>query len=305
MGWKNTVNRALSRTVGYELRRLDAPAPASAPAKQRKRAVGRVGKGDRLVQSPVFVLCTLRSGSTLLRVLLDSHSQLCAPHEIHLRYISVNLDQKWSERSLKEMGLDQRGLEHLLWDRILHRELAGSGKQQVIDKTPNNVFMVDRLKECWPDARFIFLLRHPGAIARSRMDMNQKVTPEQNADLIRRYCEAIEDARERYDGITVRYEDVTTDPERETRRLCEFLGVPWEQQMLEYGKFDHGRFKSGLGDFKDKIKTGEVQAADQPPARDEIHPDLIAMCERWGYLEPTAASAATPPSASPTPPPAA
>ena len=116
----------------------------------------------------MFVICTLRSGSTLLRVLLDSHSQIRSPHELHLRYVSVHFDQKWSERSMKELGLDTRAAEYLLWDRLLHRELTASGKSIIADKTPNNVFIVDRLREAWPDARFIFLLRHPGAIARSR-----------------------------------------------------------------------------------------------------------------------------------------
>ena len=70
-------------------------------------------------------MCTLRSGSTLLRVLLDSHSQIHCPHEIHLRYLSVGLDAKWAERSMKEMGLDQERLAalHERWrvgDRITH-----------------------------------------------------------------------------------------------------------------------------------------------------------------------------------------
>ena len=162
----------------------------------------------------MFVICTLRSGSTLLRVLLDSHSQIRSPHELHLRYVSVHFDEKWSERSMAELGLDTKAAEYLLWDRLLHRELAASGKPIIADKTPNNVFIVDRLRECWPDARFIFLLRHPGAIARSRQNVRGEHADddEKNAALIRRYCEAVEHARQTYDGHTVRYEELTADP---------------------------------------------------------------------------------------------
>ena len=53
--------------------------------------------------------------------------------------------------------------------------------------------------------------------------------------------------------------------------------------MLEYGRFDHGRMKPGLGDWKAKIKSGEVQAAEPPPALDEIHPSLHELCVAWGY----------------------
>ena len=211
----------------------------------------------------MFVICTLRSGSTLLRVLLDSHSQIRSPHELHLRYVSVNFDQKWSERSMAELGLDQRAAEYLLWDRILHRELAASGKSIIADKTPNTVFIVDRLREAWPDARFIFLLRHPGAIARSRAAY--KGTDEGADELIVRYVEALDAARETYDGHTVRYEDLTADPERELRAICDFLGVPYEPTMLDYGQFDHGRYKSGLGDWNEKIKSGAIQQPEPPP----------------------------------------
>ena len=231
----------------------------------------------------MFVICTLRSGSTLLRVLLDSHSQIRSPHELHLRYVSVHFDQKWSERSMKELGLDTRAAEYLLWDRLLHRELTASRKSIIADKTPNNVFIVDRLREAWPDARFIFLLRHPGAIARSRQAVQGR--GRRTSVSRSRYCEALEAARQTYDGHTVRYEDLTADPERELRRICDFLGVDYEPTMLDYGQFDHGRYKFGLGDWNEKIKSGAIQPPEPPPPLEEIDPALREMCAKWGYLE--------------------
>ena len=269
MALKKTLNDALTRATGYQLQR------AGGGAAKRLRG------GDRLIQAPVFVICTLRSGSTLLRVLLDSHSQIRSPHELHLRYVSVHFDQKWSERSMKELGLDTRAADYLLWDRILHRELTASRKSIIADKTPNNVFIVDRLREAWPDARFIFLLRHPGAIARSR----EKYKGEGADELIIKYVEALEAARQTYDGHTVRYEDLTANPERELRKICDFLGVPYEATMLDYGQFDHGRYKSGLGDWNEKIKSGAIQPPEPPPPLDEIDPALREMCAKWGYLD--------------------
>ena len=269
MAWKKTLNDALTRATGYQLQRTGGG------------AAKRLHGGDRLIEAPVFVICTLRSGSTLLRVLLDSHSQIRSPHELHLRYVSVHFDQKWSERSMKELGLDTRAADYLLWDRLLHRELTASRKSIIADKTPNNVFIVDRLREAWPDARFIFLLRHPGAIARSR----QKYKGEGADELIIKYVEALEAARQTYDGHTVRYEDLTANPERELRKICDFLGVPYEATMLEYGQFDHGRYKSGLGDWNEKIKSGAIQPPEPPPPLDEIDPALREMCAKWGYLD--------------------
>jgi LPS sulfotransferase NodH len=275
---RRTVNAALSRATGYELRRVGGP---SAPTRGRR---GR-RPGDRLVRRPAFILCTLRSGSTLLRVILDSHSQLHAPHEIHLRYVSVSLDKQWSERSMKEMGLDETALRHLLWDRILDRELSTSGKPRLVTKTPNDVFIADAIRECWPDAQFVFLLRHPAMIARSRQAvLKPDADPERNVELIRGYCEALEAARSRFDGVTVRYEDLTSDPAPVVRRICAFLDVPFEPRMLDYGEFDHGRYKVGLGDWAEKIRMGRIQPPEPLPAEEDVPEPLREIAATWGYL---------------------
>jgi hypothetical protein len=267
------VNAALTRATGYQLSKA-RPAGGGRPA--------RPLTGDRLVEAPAFILSTLRSGSTLLRVLLDSHSQIHAPQELHLRYLDVSIKSKWAVTAMKEIGLDEEGLEYLLWDRVLHRELTQSGKRHLVNKTPNDVFIVDRIKECWPDARFIFLLRHPGAIVRSRQNLRPE--SDNSVETILRYGEALERARQAYTGLTVRYEEVTADPERETRRVCEFLGLRWEAGMIEYGQHDHGRYKAGLGDWAGKIRTGQVQPAEPPPPAHEIPAELHPLCVAWGYL---------------------
>ncbi len=165
--------------------------------------------GDRLVESPVFVMCSVRSGSTLLRVVLGSHSEICAPPELHLRHVGATVKKGYPLQSLEEIGLGPKRLTYLLWDRILHRELERTGKSVLVNKTPNDAFIVDRILECWPGARLMFLLRHPAAIARSRQAIRKQDTEERNIEMVLRYCEAVEQARRNYPGFTVRYEDLT------------------------------------------------------------------------------------------------
>lgn len=281
MKWVHRLNRVLARTTGFEVRRAWRPR-----AKQpRPQPVPPPEPGDRLVTAPTFILCSLRSGSTLLRVLLNSHPRIHSPQELHLRHVGVKFRSKWAAKAMRALRLDTPALEYLLWDRILHRELAKSGKELIVCKTPNDVFNADRIRECWPDARFIFLLRHPASIAASRASLwEREVDPERNADRIRRYCEALEAARQKYDGHTVRYEDLTSDPEGTTRRLCEFLGVEWDRGMLDYGRFDHGEFRAGLGDWKDKIRTGQIQPPRPMPSAEETPPALRNVAAAWGYL---------------------
>ena len=52
--------------------------------------------------------------------------------------------------------------------------------------------------------------------------------------------------------------------------------------MLEYGKQEHGRYKSGLGDWSENIKSGEVQKAKPPPP--ETPEPLRPIAAKWGYL---------------------
>jgi hypothetical protein len=268
----------MTRATGYELRKQGAE---SAARRRRRKTGGQ--KGDRLLVAPAFVMCSVRSGSTLLRVLLDSHSKIHSPQELHLRDLAVKIKTDYATKALGEIGLDDEQMRFLLWDRLLQRELAAAGKEILVNKTPNDVFVADLIARCWTDARFIYLLRHPGAGARARQDTRPQDTPERNARMVLRYGNAIESARVAHPGVTVRYEELTAEPRAATKRLCAFLGVPWEAGMLDYGRFDHGRMKPGLGDWKAKIKSGEVQAADPPPPPEEIHPSLHELCVAWGY----------------------
>jgi hypothetical protein len=277
----------LTRTVGYQLTKAQAPGTAAAPAaKPRSTAPApRLAAGDRLVPAPVFLLSSVRSGSTLTRVILDTHSQIHAPHELHLRVVRVKIERGFGQLSMQHLGLDERGLEHLLWDRVLHRSLSASGKRVIVDKTPNNVFMWKRLPQAWPDAKFIFLLRHPAAIADSLYRATKEPVTEQVVARVLEYATALEEARQNLPGLTVRYEELVAAPEAVTRGICEYLDVPWEPSMLDYGSVEHGPFVNRLGDWSDKIRSGQIHSDVELPAAEDVPTELREMSRAWGYLE--------------------
>jgi hypothetical protein len=246
--------------------------------------LARAVNEDRLLQQPVFVLSSIRSGSTLLRVMLNTHSQIYSPHELHLRGLSVSLRGSYVTRAMKELGMSPEQLQFLLWDRLLHRELMRHGKQVLVNKTPNDAFIWRRIVRCWPDARFLFLLRHPAAITDSWSRARKSWTRDQVAKDVLRYMLAVEDARVTHGGLEVRYEDLTVDPARETQRICEFLGLEWEPAMLDYRRGQHGRFRAGLGDWSERIRSGEIQPVEHLPSAAEIPPVLVDISKRWGYL---------------------
>lgn len=240
--------------------------------------------GDRLLEKPVFILCSLRSGSTLLRVMLNSHSQIHAPHETHLAGLHVQFGGRFARDAMNEIELDEVQLQYLLWDRVLHRELTRHGKRVIVNKTPSDAFRWQRISECWPEARFIYLLRHPAATAESWARAKPGMPIERVVGTVLRYMQAVEEARSHQDGLTVRYEDLTIDPARELRRICQFIGVEYEPAMVDYGQRDHGSYKAGLGDWSDRIRSGKVQPVERLPTRDEIPPRLLDISRTWGYL---------------------
>ncbi|MGY6021585.1 sulfotransferase family protein [Streptomyces spinosirectus] len=237
----------------------------------------------RMVESPVFVLSSVRSGSTLLRVLLNSHSRIRAPHEMHLRTVHVHLSREFTADAMKELRLDKDELEHLLWDRVLHLELTRSGKDVIVDKTPPNTLIWPRLHRCWPRARYILLLRHPGAVIASLTDRRADPDHEAIRAEVLDYSEKLEAARHALDAHVVRYEDLTAEPERTTRGLCEYLGVEWESGMLDYGAQDHGTFRPQLGDWSGTIRSGRIRPARTADERAELPPRLAEMAKAWGY----------------------
>ncbi|MEU3250631.1 sulfotransferase [Streptomyces sp. NPDC006997] len=243
-----------------------------------------VPPAPRLVDSPVFVLSSVRSGSTLLRVLLNSHSRIRAPHEMHLRTVHVRFSRDFTADAMKELRLDRQELEHVLWDRVLDLELRHSGKDVIVDKTPANTLVFRRLQRCWPNARYIILLRHPGAVVTSLTARRDRPDPAAIREEVLRYAEELEEARRHLDTAhVITYEDLTADPERVTRGLCDHLGVPWESGMLDYGSHDHGRFRPKLGDWSSTIKSGRIQAARGADASLELPPRLTELARAWGY----------------------
>ncbi|WBB64142.1 sulfotransferase [Streptomyces sp. WMMC500] len=296
------LNRALGRWTGLQIRR--APRPQKKKTKAAALAV-RAGRlpdyrpptnpqVDRLVREPVFLITPVRSGATLLRMLLGGHSRLHAPHELHVRRLEVTAGTDLAVEAMSELDLQRTDLEHLLWDRVLHRELVRSGKDVLVEKTPNNAFAFQRIATCWPDARFVFLLRHPVSIAQSWYEADPSSrTPEEAAVQTLHYTRATERARRELPGHVVRYEDLTTDPEGVLRSICGFLGIEYEPEMLDYGTREEGELPKGLGDWKEKIRSGRVQQGRALPEPAEVPEALREISIAWGYLSDPATPAGT------------
>lgn len=241
----------------------------------------------RLVPAPVFVLCPIRSGSTLLRCILNTHSRICAPHELHVADLDVELTSEYVRLAMDVAGLGQLELRHLMWDRVFHEQLTCSGKDILVDKTPGNLLLWQELLRCWPEARFIFLVRNPAHILASALDNRSEAqSAEHVTQLVIKYLALLGQARGELHGLTIRYEQLTTNPEETTQGVCDYLGVAWEPGMLDYGSADHGPFVFGIGDFTDMIHAGRIIPYTAPPRLAAVPDEVGAACQAWGYPTP-------------------
>ncbi len=248
--------------------------------REGKYRLVKVPKRD--LTAPGFLFSSVRSGSTLLRMILNSHSEIYAPHELHLAHVKVTLEIPAAQKAMETLGFNERELTNMVWDRLLTRALQESGKKILVEKTPNLVFQWARVAQAFPDAKFIYLLRHPASILDSWQRARTSQTEEEAIASVTKYLTALREARAHLPGHTVRYEDLTRDPAGEARRLCAHLGVAYEPAMVEYGRADHGPLVAGLGDWQDKIKTGAVQEA-RPVPKIELPASLQALAADLGY----------------------
>jgi hypothetical protein len=253
-------------------------------AYRRRNAVLRVWQGEidpmHLVPSPVFVLCPARSGSTLLRSVLDMHSQICAPHELHLATMRVSTDRDYAVKAWEALGFTTTDMENLLWDRALHRLLVESGKRIVVDKTPQNAAVWERIAAYWPRARYLHLRRHPAQILKSMAAARPQVSFETHLQTVLAYGRQLDAARAALPGPNVRYEELTQRPEAILRPVCHYLGVHWERRMLHYRP---RRTRPGLGDWGANIKSGVILAHDPLPTWDDVPAKLRPLVRAWGY----------------------
>jgi len=276
-----TTKRRVERVIADRSPRAAGPARI-APDVPKPGTTERTSTGtavDNLVD-PVFLLSSPRSGSTLLRAILDSHSQICAPQEFHFRDFQVRPKHVDAIKPWRQLGFSYGEFEDILWDRMLHLLLVRSGKRIIVEKTPQNVLDWRRLHRKWPNARYLHLRRHPLRIVESRARARPDRTVEFQVQRTALYCAKLHEASQALPGITLRYEDLTARPAEQMRRVCAYLGVDFEPGMLDYHDDD---FRVGWGDWSEKIRSGRIQPSPPPPPIDEVPVDLRGIAIAWGY----------------------
>jgi Sulfotransferase family len=255
---------------------------------------------------PVFVLCAGRSGSTLLRFLLDAHPDLACPPETRLPWLARQLATAWtviedagpSGQSANGDSADAaisapvaEGLRRSL-DPMMTSYLQRRGKRRYCDKSLGAAQHAGLLLRIWPAARFICLYRHPMDVIASGIEASPwgltsygfepyiGSPPDNNVAALARYwldyTTSIVAAEEHFTDrcLPVRYEDLVTDPDGQIEHIFEFIGAAPAPGIVARC-FGPGHQRFGPGDYKiwntsgvsaDSVGRGWTMPAGKIPA---------------------------------------
>lgn len=195
--------------------------------------------------TPIFLIGFPRSGTTLLEQVLDSHPALQALEE---KPMVAAMEQAFVEMTgdgtLQALGGDQiRELRRVYFQEAA-RHLARRPDSRLVDKLPLNIVSAPLIWRVFPEARFIFALRHPCDVVLSCMmqsfahndAMAGFVSLESIAEIYARTMDAWRETTERLPlhWQRIRYEDLIEDFEPEIRKLLDFIGVDWSDAVLDH-----------------------------------------------------------------------
>jgi sulfotransferase family protein len=247
---------------------------------------------------PFFLLGHDRSGTTMLRLILDRGDVAIPPESMFLVDVDLRkppaevLADVWTHPRVALWGLSGAppsipgGLDRAEAYRCALAApyvayAAREGKERWGDKTPAYIGHVDRLAAIWPDARFVVLVRDGRDVALSVMKV--PFGPNNVWAAARSWAQAVrqgEDAAARYPGrvLTVRYEDLVARPEHEAQAICAFLELRYDPRMLAIEQTDPAKVVEDQAAWFTNVWAG-INAAGVGRWRRELSPQDQAVFE--------------------------
>ena len=199
--------------------------------------------------SPVFLVGAERSGTTLLRLMLNKHTKLawCNEFEYAIDLMSdpsdwpqLNIYYKWLEthRIFQATNFDidsELDYPQLINSFLIQKKTREA--KPLVGATVHRHF--ERLLRIWPDAKFIHIVRDGRDVARSCIGMGWAGNVWTGVD---RWIKAeklwadLSQTLSENQKIEVTYESLISQPESTLKNLCDFIGITFEPTMLTYDR---------------------------------------------------------------------
>jgi protein-tyrosine sulfotransferase len=238
-------------------------------------SIYKIPVNNEHVYAPFFIIGSGRSGNTLLRRILQNHDELYIPPETYvLRKIIVNYYKNpfldWNElieqvlstfeehpefetfklnnlndlrKYLEKIDKEKRSLATLVNSFYEYYKLEHNLNGSIWgDKTPANVFCLDDLNTVFPRSKFIHIIRNPfdsiSSYIKSGIYSNVNDATVRWVSAVELSCEFGRKNPHQY--MEVLYSELVSNPKDVTSKLCEFLGVDYQESMLNDNGGDLG-----------------------------------------------------------------
>ncbi|HKR22619.1 MAG TPA: sulfotransferase [Pyrinomonadaceae bacterium] len=247
---------------------------------------------------PVFVLSHERSGSTLLRYIIDTHPQVCSPAHLHLGqlcsslYTSIlfSLGQTFDEATRERLVAAE--IRRIV-DELMSSYTTAKGKQTWCEKTTENLQYLRLLHDVFPDARYICLYRNCMDVVHSSIECSrwgfipelapyvQKRPDNIVAAMVESWIEKTKILLEFEQAhasqcFRIKYETLVAAPSQTLSAMFAALGLEWDEELLNaVFSTPHDQ---GSGDqkirFTKKVNTDSIGLG-STIARENIPDDLL------------------------------
>jgi hypothetical protein len=261
---------------------------------------------------PVFILSCERSGSTLLRYIMDTHPRVCSPAHLHLgqlcrslyttAYYSIGQTAEAPDEAARER-LVAAEVRRVV-DDLMGRYASAKGKQVWCEKTTENLQYLRFLGEVFPDARFLCLYRNCMDVAHSSIECSRLGFMPELAPYVQRspgnvVAAMVESWVEKTSRLLefelahasrcfrIKYESLVLHPSETLRAVFGALGLDWDESML--GAVFSTEHDQGSGDrkilFTKKINTDSIGRGSTLSRADVPAESLDKMNELLARLE--------------------
>jgi tetratricopeptide (TPR) repeat protein len=225
--------------------------------------VSQSAEGASDSMRPVFVVGMMRSGTSLVEQIIASHPEAAGAGEL----------QFWGMEEYKHPEI----LRHRLPDAALSAKLADSNLKvlakhsadaaRVVDKATANADYLGLIHRVFPRARFIYMRRDPVDTCLSCYFQNFFNAAPFTMDLqdlahyYREHHRLVAHWRlvlPKDVFLEVPYAELVADQEGWSRRIIEFIGLPWDPKVLEFHKTERAVLTASSWQVRQKIYSSSV-----------------------------------------------